>query len=33
MRENNENWRTHLESLTLEIAGLNEVFQQFNILQ
>lgn len=33
MRENNENWKLHLESLTLEIAGLNEVFQQFNILQ
>ena len=33
MRENNENWKLHLESLILEIAGLNEVFQQFNILQ
>ena len=33
MRENNENWVLHLKSLTLEIAGLNEVSQEFNILQ
>jgi hypothetical protein len=32
MRENNENWVLHLKSLTLEIAGLNEVSQEFNIL-
>ena len=33
MRENNENWHTHLDSLIVEIAGLNEVLQDFQVLQ
>ena len=26
MRENNENWQKQLETVTIEIAGLNEIF-------
>ena len=26
MRENNENWRKQLDTVTLEIVGLNEIF-------
>ena len=34
MKENNENWRKQLETLTIEIAGLNEIFYtQPQILQ
>ena len=33
MRENEENWRTHLESLIIEIAGFNEILQNFHVLQ
>jgi hypothetical protein len=28
MRENKEDWQRHLEGLTLEIAGMNEVFKK-----
>lgn len=33
MRENEENWQSHLESLTLEIAGLCEIFLNMTSLQ
>ena len=33
MRENNENWQLHLESLIIEIAGLNEILQNFHLLE
>lgn len=34
MKENNENWQKQLEMLTIEIAGLNEIFYtQPQILQ
>jgi hypothetical protein len=26
MRENEENWRKHLETVILEITGMNEIF-------
>ena len=26
MRENNENWRKQLDTVTLEVVGLNEIF-------
>ena len=28
MRENNEDWKTHLDSVILEIAGLGEMFKE-----
>lgn len=28
MRENNENWQSHLKSLIVEISGLGEIFTQ-----
>ena len=33
MRENNENWKVHLDSLIVEIAGLNEILQNLQLLQ
>lgn len=29
MRENNENWRKQLDTVRLEIAGLNEIFLSY----
>lgn len=29
MRENNEDWRKQLETVTLEVVGLNEIFLSF----
>jgi hypothetical protein len=29
MRENNENWQTHLSGLIIEISGLNEIFNGY----
>lgn len=29
MRENNEDWRKQLDTVTLEIVGLNEIFLSF----
>lgn len=29
MRENNENWRKQLDTVTLEIVGLNEIFLSY----
>ena len=29
MRENNENWRKQLDTVTLEVVGLNEIFMQY----
>ena len=28
MRENNEDWKTHLDSVILEIVGLGEMFKE-----
>ena len=33
MRENKEDWERHLKGLTLEIAGMNEVFMKPIFLQ
>ena len=29
MRENEENWRKQLDTVTLEVVGLNEIFLSF----
>ena len=29
MRENNENWRKQLDTVTLEVVGLSEIFISF----
>ena len=29
MRENNENWRKQLDTVTLEVVGLNEIFLSY----
>jgi hypothetical protein len=29
MRENNEDWRKQLDTVTLEVVGLNEIFLSF----
>ena len=29
MRENEENWRKQLDTVTLEVVGLNEIFMQY----
>lgn len=29
MRENNENWRKQLDTVRLEVAGLNEIFLSY----
>ena len=29
MREHNENWRKQLDTVTLEVVGLNEIFLSF----
>lgn len=33
MRENSENWSKQLETVTLEIAGMNEIFMNPQFLQ
>lgn len=33
MREHNENWSKQLETVTLEIAGMNEIFMNPQFLQ
>ena len=33
MRENKEDWKKQLETVTLEIAGLNEIFMAPSFLQ
>lgn len=32
MRENEENWKGHLDTVIIEIAGLNEIFDHNNLL-
>lgn len=32
MRENKESWEEHLETVIIEIAGLNEIFDHGNLL-
>jgi hypothetical protein len=29
MRENEENWRKQLDTVTLEVVGLNEIFRSY----
>lgn len=32
MRENEENWKGHLDTVIIEIVGLNEIFDHNNLL-